>query len=150
MAVTVSGLYVPTFIDIFDATQLAIDFDAETHKIALFSNTITPNFSTDTAYAVAPYNANEVTGTNWASGGVLLTGTTVTESPTGSLMWDAADISVASATFTGARCGLIYADALAGNNAIALINFGGDYSPTAGTFSITWPGTGIFAIDLTP
>lgn len=150
MAVTNSGLYVATFIDVFDTTQLALDLDLDTHRLALFSNTITPNFSTDTAYGVAPYNANEVTGTNWAAGGVLLTGTTVSENPTGSLMWDAADISVASATFTGARCALIYADALAGNNAICLVNFGGDYSPTAGTFSITWPSTGIFAIDLTP
>ena len=150
MAVTASGLFVPTWLDLLDTTQLAIDLDLETHKLALFNNTITPNFSTDTAYAVAPYNANEVTGTNWASGGVALTGTSLSESPAGSVMWDATDISVSSATFTGARCGLIYADALAGNNVICLINFGQDYSPTAGTFSIVWAGTGIFALDLTP
>lgn len=150
MAITVSGLYVPTFLDVFDTTQLALDLDLETHKIALFNNTITPNFSTDTAYGVAPYNANEVTGTNWASGGVALTGTTFTESPAGTVMFDAADVSVANATFTGARGGLIYADALAGNNAIILVNFGADYSPTAGTFSIVWAATGIFNIDLTP
>lgn len=150
MAITVSGLYVATFIDVLDTTQLALDLDLETHKGALFSNSITPNFSTDTAYGVAPYNANEVTGTNWASGGVALTGTTVTESPTGSLMFDATDVSVANATFTGARGYLLYADALAGNNAIVLVNFGSDYSPNAGTFSITWASTGVFAIDLTP
>lgn len=150
MAVTVSGLYVSTWIDMVDTTQLAVDLDLETHKGALFSNSITPNFSTDTAYGVAPYNANEVTGTNWASGGVALTGTTVSESPTGSLMFDATDVSVATVTFTGARCYLLYADALAGNNAIVLVNFGADYSPNAGTFSITWAATGVFAIDLTP
>lgn len=150
MAVTVSGLYLPTWLDILDTTQLAIDLDLETHKIALFSNTITPNFSTDTAYGVAPYNANEVSGTGWAAGGVALTTTTVTESPTGTLMFDAADVSQAGCTFTGARCGLIYADALAGNNAILLVNFTADYSPTAGTFSIVWQSTGIFALDLTP
>lgn len=150
MAITVSGLYVLTFEDALDATQLAIDLDLDTHKIALFSNTITPNFSTDTAYAVAPYNANEVTGTNWASGGVAVTGTTLTESPTGSLMWDATDVSVASVTVSNARGGLLYADALAGNNAICLVNFGADYTATNGTFAITWAAGGIFAIDLTP
>jgi hypothetical protein len=150
MAVTVSGLYVLTFEDVLDATQLAIDLSLTTHKGALFTNTITPNFSTDTAYAVAPYNANEVTGTNWASGGVALAGPTNTESPTGSLMFDATDVSVANVTFSNARCYLLYADALAGNNAIVLVNFGADYSPTAGTFSITWASTGVFAIDLTP
>lgn len=150
MAITASGLFVPTFLDALDTTQLALDLDLDTHRIALFSNTVTPNFSTDTAYGVAPYNANEVTGTNWAAGGVLLGTATLTESPAGSLMFDAADISVASATFTGARGGLIYADALAGNNAICLVNFGADYSPNNGTFSITWAATGIFAIDITP
>lgn len=150
MAVTASGLFVPTWLDALDTTQLALDLDLDTHRLALFNNTITPNFGTDTAYGVAPYNANEVTGTNWAAGGVLLAGATFTQSPAGSLMFDATDISVGSATFTGARCALIYADALAGNNAICLVNFGSDYSPNNGTFSITWAAAGIFAIDVTP
>ena len=150
MAVTVSGLFVATFIDVLDTTQLAIDLDLETHKGALFSNSITPNFSSDTAYAVAPYNANEVTGTNWASGGVALTGTTVSESPTGTIMFDATDVSVASTTVTNARCYLLYADALAGNNAICLVNFGADYSTVAGTLAIQWASGGIFTWDLTP
>lgn len=150
MAVTASGLFLPTWIDILDVTQLAVDLDAETHRIALFDNTITPNFSTDTAYGVIPYNAGEVTGTNWPAGGVLLTTTTVSESPAGTLMFDAADVSVASATFTGARAGLIYADALVGNNALLLVNFGSDYSPNNGTFTIQWAAAGVFALDLTP
>jgi hypothetical protein len=150
MAVTASGWYVATFVDILDTTQLAVDLDLETHKIALFSNTITPNFSTDTAYGVSPYNANEVTGTNWAAGGVALTGTTVTDSPAGTLMWDATDVSVASTTLTGVRAGLIYADALAGNNAILLINFGADYATVTGTFGVQWSALGVGTIDLTP
>lgn len=153
MAVTVSGLFLATFIDVLDTTQLALDLDLETHKIALYANTITPNFSdtaANAAFGAGAFAAGEVTGTNWATGGVALTSTTVTESPSGTLMWDAADISVANATFTGARAALCYADALAGNNAIILVNFGADYSPNAGTFSIQWASTGIFALDLTP
>src|SRR5687767_1929266 len=149
MAVTASGLYVATFVDILDTTQLAVDLDLETHKGALFSNSITPNFTTDTAFGVSPYDANEVTGTNWAAGGVALTGTTVAGA-SGTLTFDATDVSVASTTLTNARGYLLYADALAGNNAIVLVNFGADYSTSNGTFGITWNAAGIFALDLTP
>ncbi len=149
MAVTVSGLFYPTFRDILDTSQIAIDLDLETHKIAHFSNSITPNYSSDTAYAAAPYNANEVTGTNWPAGGVALTGTAIDESPTGSLRWDATDVSVATTTLTNARAGLIYADALA-DQAIVLVDYDADYSTVAGTFAIQWASAGIFAIDLTP
>jgi hypothetical protein len=150
-AVTVSGLFVLTWEDVMDTTQLAVDMDLETHKLALFTNSITPNFSTDTAYAVAPYNANELAATGgYTTGGFVLTGTTVTESPTGTLMFDASDWSVASSTFTNARAALIYADALAGNNALVLVNFGADYSTSNGTFTIQWAATGVWTWDLTP
>jgi len=153
MAITTSGIYVSTMIDVLDTTQLALDLDLETHKIALF-DTVTPNFSTDTAYNVSPYDANEITGTNWAAGGVALTSTAVSDE-SGSLTWDAADVSVASTTIaTDPEGGLIYADALAGNNAICMIYFGvGDFTTSNGTFAIQWTAPasgGIFAIDLTP
>jgi hypothetical protein len=160
MAVTASGLFLPTWIDIVDATQLAIDLTLTSHKVALYNNTITPNFSADTAFGVAPYNANEVFGTGWATGGVALSAAaagatsvapTVTESPSGTLMYDwTNDLSVASTTLTNARCALLYADALAGNNAIVLINFGADYSTNNGTFGLSPAVAGVFTIDLTP
>lgn len=150
MGVTVSGLFIPTWTDILDTTQLAIDLDLETHKLAMFTNTITPNFSTDTAYGVAPYNANEVSGTGYTAGGHEVTTTALSESPTGTLMWDAADWSRSSSTITNARCALIYADALAGNNAIVLVDFDADYSTVSGTFTIQWASTGILNFDLTP
>lgn len=149
MAITASGLYCATFMDVLDTTQLALDLDLETHKGALFSNSVTPNFTTDTAYGVTPYNANEVTGTNWAAGGVALTGTGLSASG-GTITFDATDVSVASTTLSNARGYLLYADALAGKNAILLVNFGADYSTTAGTFAITWNAAGIFTLDLTP
>lgn len=149
MAVTASGLYVATFVDALDTTQLALDLDLETHKVAMFTNSITPNFTTDTAYGVAPYNANEVSGTGYSAGGAALTGTTFTGA-SGSAKFDATDSSWASSTISNARCALIYADALAGNNAICLVDFGADYSTSAGTFSIVWSASGIFVIDFTP
>lgn len=150
MAITVSGLFVATWIDVLDTTQLAIDLDLETHKIAMFTNSITPNFSSDTAYGSAPYNANEVSGTGYSAGGTALTTTAVDESPTGTIRWDAADTSWTTSTITNARGGLIYADALAGNNAICLVDFDADYSTVAGTFLIQWASGGIFTWDLTP
>lgn len=152
MAVTASGLFVATFVDILDTTQLAIDLDLETHKFALFSNTITPDFdasAANAAYGAGVFASNEVSGTGWSAGGVALTGTTVTGSG-GVLTFDASDISQASTTLSAARCGLIYADALAGNNAIVLVNFGADFSTTNGTFAVTINASGIFTIDLTP
>lgn len=155
MAWTASGLYVDNWIDILDATQLAIDLSLTTHKIALQNNSATPDFSADVSWN----STNEVSGTGWASGGVALsaaasgggsTSPTVTESPAGSLMYDMADISVASTTLTNARGARIYADALGGDNLIVGINFGADYSTSNGTFGIQWAATGVFAIDLTP
>lgn len=152
MAVTASGLFVATFQDILDTTQLAVDLDLETHKIALFSNSITPDFdasAANAAYGAGAFAANEVSGTGWSAGGVVLTGTTVTGAG-GTLTWDASDVTQASTTLSAARCGLVYADALAGNNAIMLINFGADFSTTNGTFLITVNAAGLFTIDLTP
>lgn len=150
MAVTASGLFFPTWRDLLDATQLAIDLDLDTHKVAMFTNSVTPNFSSDTAYGVAPYNANEVSGAGYTAGGTALTGTAVDESPVGTLRWDANDVSWAASTISNARCALIYADALVGDNAICLVNFGADYSTSNGTFTIQWAAGGIFTIDLTP
>lgn len=146
MAFTVSGLYVANIIDVFDATQLAIDLSLTTHKWAMYTNTLTPNFSTDTAYAAT----NEVTGTGYTAGGQTIVSPTNTESPTGSYMYDMADQVWAAPTSVTARGAILYADALAGNNLIVAVTFGSDFTSTAGTFTIQWAATGVFAIDLTP
>ena len=76
MAFGNSGLYLLNVIDSFDATQLAIDLSLTSHKLALYNNTKTPNFSSDAAYSAT----NEVSGTGWASGGPTIA--TVSGSPT--------------------------------------------------------------------
>ena len=148
MSVTASGLYITTWTDILDTTQLAIDLDLETHKVAMFTDTVTPNFSTDTAYGAAPYNANEVSGTGYTAGGTALTTTALSESPTGTIKWDADDTAWTTSTITNAKFALIYADASAGNNAIVGINFGSNFSTTAGTFTIQWASGGILTLDI--
>lgn len=145
-----SGLFVVTWRDVVDTTQLALDLDLETHRGALFTNSVTPNYSTDTAYAAAPWNANEVSGTGYTSGGALLTTTVVDESPTGTMRWDCDDLSWTTSTITNARYLLAYADALAGNNAILAVDFGSNYSTVAGTFLVQIASGGLMTIDLTP
>ncbi len=152
MAVTVSGLYVLTWKDKYDGSDLVIDFANDTIKYALFTNSITPSFSADTAYGVSPYNANQVTGTGYTAGGATLGTKTVSESPTGTLMFDSADPSWTTATFTSARCGLIWDDTvtIVADAALCLVNFGADYAVTAGTLTVLVPSTGHYYLDLTP
>jgi hypothetical protein len=130
MAVTVSGLYYPTWVGILNASQFAIAPLADTVKVAMFTNSITPNFSTDTAYTSSPYTSNEVSGTGYTAGGIALTTKTLSESPTGTIMFDADDSSWATSTITNARCALIY-DTTVSSKALALVNFGADYSTSA-------------------
>lgn len=158
MAITASGIYTANMIDVFDATQLAIDLSLTSHKLSLISNSATPNFAGN---GDASWNStNEVSGTGWASGGVALSaaaaGATST-APTltdvgnvGTMVYDMNDVSVASTTLTNARGVRMYADALAGDNLIFLVNFGADYSTSNGTFAITWHANGVFSVDWTP
>jgi len=155
MAVTASGLYLANFVDMFDGTQLAFDFSLTTHKFALLNNSATPNFDTDAAWS----NTNEVTGTGWVTGGIALSaiaagGTsaspTVTVSPAGTLMYDCNDFAVSATTLSGVRAGRLYADALASDPLMFLINFGADFATNNGTFGVQFASTGVFALDLTP
>lgn len=158
MSVTASGFYVQNIIDELDATNVGFDWTLTTHKWALLSNSATPNFDTDVTWN----STNEVSGTGWASGGVLFSAAatgasslapTLTISPAGTMMWDMNDISVASTTLTNARAIRAYADALTSPTAdalIILVNFGADYSTVNGTFGVQWAATGVGTVDWTP
>lgn len=152
MAFSASGLFCQTFIDSLDGTALALDLTLTTHKVALFTNSVTPDFSATSpvpAYGVAPFDANENTGTGYTAGGATLGGTSLAVS-SGSIVWDGSDVSWSSSTITNARGCLIYADALAGNNAICAVTFGADYSTNNGTFLLSWHASGIAVLDMTP
>lgn len=148
MAISASGIYVATIVAALGSGQIGLNLDADTHKVALFTNSLTtPNFTTDTAYGVAPYNANEVTGTGYTVGGATLLTATFTGASSVAT-FDAADVSWTTSTITAAKGALIYADALAGNQAIVLVNLGADYSTSAGTLAITWSASGIATFTL--
>lgn len=146
MAFGSSGWFVANMIDVFDATQLAIDLSLTTHKVALYTNTKTPNFSTDTGYN----STAEVSGTNYTAGGTAVSGPSNTESPTGTQMYDLTDTTWSTATISSIRGAEIYADALAGDNLILGITFGADYAVTAGTLTIQYAATGVGTVDWTP
>lgn len=101
-------------------------------KIALFTNSATLNAAT-TTYSTS----NEVTGTGYTAGGNTLTGNVVTLDGTTAIV-DFADTEWTSATITGIRGALIY-NSTAANRAIAVLDFGGDYSVANGTFRIVFP-----------
>lgn len=145
-AFSASGLFVDNWVDILDATQLAIDTSLTTHKWALYLDALTPNYSVDTAYAAT----SESSGTGYTAGGQTIVSPTTTESPAGTLTYDMSDQVWAAPTSVTAHGSELYADALAGNNLICGMTFGADYTSTAGTFTIQFNSLGVFYFDLTP
>lgn len=147
-----SGLFVATLIDVLDASQLAVDLSLTTNKWALFDNTITPDFNAsaaNAAYGAGVWASGEASGTGYTAGGAAVGSPTLTGSG-GIMTYDQADTSWASSTITGARGALLYADALAGNNAICAVDFGSAYSTSNGTLLIQWNASGVFTVDLVP
>jgi len=114
--------------------QLATD----TIKIALYTSSASLD-ATTTAYS----SSNEVSGTGYTATGVALTSTAVSTTGT-TAHFDADDPSWTSASFT-ARGALIY-NSSNSNKAIAVLNFGGDFTVSGGTFKIVFPAAGSTAI----
>ena len=120
--------------------------DSDSLHIALYTSSATLDATTD-----GYITANEVaSGGGYTTGGNALVSTTVEENST-SGVFDADDPEWTSATFT-ARGALIYNKTLgdASSNtrgAIAVLDFGGDFTVAGGTFKIVFPAnTGSNAI----
>lgn len=75
-----SGLYVLTFRDALDTSNIAIDMLLDTHKVALVLDAHTPNF--DTHDDIADITNEVANGSGYTTGGKVLTGLTPT--------WDSA------------------------------------------------------------
>ena len=84
-----------------------------------------------------------MSGTGYTAGGVTLTSTTVSTSGT-TAFFDADDPTFTSASFT-ARGALIY-NSSNSDKAIAVLDFGGDFTVSSGTFKIVFPAAGTDAI----
>lgn len=147
MTVTASGLYGLSLEKIFIDT-LGESLEAEDQKVLLVSDSEAPNF--DTHDFRADITA-EVTGTNWASGGVALTGTEITLA-SGVLTFDATDVSVANTTLSNAMAAVFYTNvgSAATDQLISLHDFVTAVSTSAGTFGIAWHSSGLWTLDYTP
>ena len=155
MAWANSKIFMAFIEDVFENTT-AMDLNADTFKAALYDNDITPDqtvTSANTAYAVGQWVAtgNEVTdGTNWDTGGEPLTSVTSAFS-SNVYKFDAADTPQSGATCTLANvygC-LVYDDTIASpvaDQGVCYNYFGGAQSVTAGTFTVVWNSSGIFAV----
>jgi hypothetical protein len=80
---------------------------------------------------------NQASGTNYTSGGAALTNINPTSSGT-TAFTDFADLTFGTATITARGC-MIYNDTASGDPAVAVFDFGGDKTSTAGSFTITFP-----------
>ena len=120
-------------VGILDA---AFDFSSDTtqtFKIALYTSSATLDAAT-TAYTTS----NEVSGPGYSAGGNTLT---ISANPTSSgttAFLDFADTTWSAATIT-ARGALIYLFNGTTNPAVAVLDFGGDKTSTAGDFTIQFP-----------
>ena len=147
MAITASGVYFLSFEKALIDT-LGQSWEAETHKVMLDSDTDTPNFDT---HDFRNDVVTEVTGTNWAAGGVTLTGTEITTAA-GTLTFDAADVSVATTTITNAMASIFYTNvgSSATDQLIMLHDFVTAVSTVGRDVRHPVERVGMLTLDLTP
>ena len=100
-------------------------------KLALYTSSATMGAAT-TAFTTT----NQASGTNYTSGGNALTNINPSSSGT-TAFTDFADLTFGTATITARGC-MIYNDTNADRN-VAVFDFGGDKTSTAGSFTITFP-----------
>ena len=105
----------------------------DTLKIALYTSSASLGAPTS-AYTTS----NEVSGTGYTAGGATLSSQAVAfDSSNNVAYFDAADPAFTTATIT-ARGALIYNNSKS-NASIAVLDFGSDFTSTAGTFTIQLP-----------
>lgn len=154
MAFTESRIFRQYVADVLGNTT-ALDFDADSWKVALYNNSITP--SRDVSAANSAYNVDQWVTANeqyqagqWAQGGITLTSKTLTTPSSGVVMADAADTASSNAcTLSGVYGCLVYDTTISSpvSNQGACYNyFGGTNSVTAGTFTVIWSANGLFRI----
>ena len=141
-----SGWYGDTLVDALGASQLGINLTLTTYKLALYDNTITPDFmAADAVYSTT----GEIVGTNYAAGGKVVTGTTLTVAGA-YFVWDGDNVQWDSSTLTGVRGGIIYADPLSPKRSVIGIDWGSAYSTADGTLLVAWASQGIGRIHCLP
>ena len=147
MAITASGLFGLSLEKALIDT-LGESWEAEDNKVLMVTDTYAPNFDT---HDFRDDITNEVSGTGYTAGGTALTSTELTIN-SGTLVFDAADVSWASSTIASAMAGVYYTNvgAAATDQLVLLSDFVTAASTTNGTFTIQWAAGGIAIFDYSP
>jgi hypothetical protein len=130
------------------ALNKEVDWDSDTIKVALLTNSYTPNQDTHDYFDdVASFEVSGATG--YTASGLTLTNKTNTyNGTTNVIVLDADDVTWTSSTIT-ARYAVIY-NATPSTNAtrplVGYVDFGSDQSSSNGNFTITWDATGIVRV----
>jgi len=116
------------------------DLDTHTIKLALIKASPSGTYGAATTnYSDVTGNSDESSGTNYSAGGQNLDSPAITTSGT-TAMVDFADEVFSNVTTSADGC-IIY-NSSASNKAIAVIDFGGTVSATAGDLTIEFPAVG--------
>lgn len=115
-----------------------IDLDSDTFKVALLTNSYTPD-STDEYFS--DLSAYETNATNYTAGGQTLNNVSVGES-SGVTKFDADDETFLNLSGSNIRYAVIY-DTTASNLLVCLLDFGIDRSPSAENLKLTFASGGI-------
>tara|TARA_R100000951_G_scaffold114814_2_gene120936 strand:- start:40 stop:486 length:447 start_codon:yes stop_codon:yes gene_type:complete len=108
----------------------------DTFNLALYTNSATISAST-TAYSTGLGGQVSASGTGYALGGKPLVSATPTLDGSVAICDFTSSVSWAAATITAHGC-LIY-NTSKSDKAVCVLNFGGDKTATAGTFTIEFP-----------
>jgi hypothetical protein len=127
---------------------LGDSIEAEDGQLGLVTNSYTPNFDTHDFFNDV---TNEVSGTNYTSGGVAVTSTEVTIS-TGTVVFDAADTVFSTVTISSVRAGILtrWTGSAATSELVLSSNFGSDFSASAANLTVQWAAGGIVIFDNVP
>ena len=104
----------------------------DTFRLALYTSSATMSAST-TAYSTN----QEASGTNYTAKGDSLTRIDPTTTGT-TAFTDFADLTFGTAPIPARGC-MIFNDSASGDPSVAVFDFGGDKTSTAGSFTITFP-----------
>jgi len=134
MAITTNAICNTFKKELLEATHNFSNPGGNTFKLSMYTNSATLGKST-TSFTTG----NEVSSPSggYSSGGKALvnTGTSLASN---TAITDFSDLSFTGVTIT-ARGALIYNDTATGDPAVAVLDFGGDKTATAGTFTIQFP-----------
>ena len=153
MAWSNSKIFSSFITDALNGTA-AFDLNSDTLTASLYNDTITPSqtvASASAAYGAGVYASGEQSNGGWAAGGVTLTGVSSGFSSNVYTL-DATDTANGTAaTLSGVVGTLVYDNTLTtpvADQALSFNYLGGANSVTAGTFTVVWNASGIFALTL--